>query len=101
MSTPIVNFKKALRVTDEQIKGKRDDDLFLPEQAAVFQPMIDASSRRVPQWNSRRWRSMKTDSTRALSTSFPWLMTTERSMPLGVSLRISLNVRRKNLLVGS
>jgi PAS domain S-box-containing protein len=30
-------FKKALRVTDEQIKGKRDDDLFLPEQAAVFQ----------------------------------------------------------------
>ena len=30
-------FKKALRVTDEQIKGKRDDELFLPEQAAVFQ----------------------------------------------------------------
>jgi len=36
-------FKRALRVTDEQIKGKRDDEVFSPEQAAVFQ----ANGRRV------------------------------------------------------
>jgi PAS domain S-box-containing protein len=36
-------FKRALRVTDEQIKGKRDDEVFSPEQAAVFQ----ANDRRV------------------------------------------------------
>jgi PAS domain S-box-containing protein len=36
-------FKKALRVTDEQIRGKRDDEVFSPEQAAAFQ----ANDRRV------------------------------------------------------
>ena len=36
-------FKRALRVTDEKIKGKRDDEVFSPEQAAVFQ----ANDRRV------------------------------------------------------
>jgi PAS domain S-box-containing protein len=30
-------FKRALRVTDEQIKGKRDDEIFSREQAAAFQ----------------------------------------------------------------
>lgn len=30
-------FKSALRVTDEQIKGKRDDEIFSAEQAAAFQ----------------------------------------------------------------
>ena len=36
-------FKQALRVTDEQIKGKRDDEVFSAEQAAAFQ----ANDRRV------------------------------------------------------
>jgi PAS domain S-box-containing protein len=36
-------FKRALRVTDEQIKGKRDDEVFSPDQAAAFQ----ANDRRV------------------------------------------------------
>jgi len=30
-------FKRALRVTDEQIKGRRDDEVFSPEQATAFQ----------------------------------------------------------------
>jgi PAS domain S-box-containing protein len=30
-------FKRALRVTDEQIKGKRDDEIFSAEQATAFQ----------------------------------------------------------------
>ena len=30
-------FKRAFRVTEEQIKGKRDDELFSAEQAAAFQ----------------------------------------------------------------
>jgi PAS domain S-box-containing protein len=30
-------FKRALRITDEQIKGKRDDELFSAEQAVAFQ----------------------------------------------------------------
>ena len=38
-----LEFKRALRVTDEQIKGKRDDEVFSPEQAALFQ----ANDRRV------------------------------------------------------
>ena len=36
-------FKRALRVTDEQIKGKKDDEVFSAEQAAAFQ----ANDRRV------------------------------------------------------
>jgi len=36
-------FKRALRVTDEKIKGKRDDEVFSGEQAATFQ----ANDRRV------------------------------------------------------
>jgi PAS domain S-box-containing protein len=36
-------FKQALRVTDEQIKGKLDDEVFSAEQAAAFQ----ANDRRV------------------------------------------------------
>ena len=36
-------FKRALRVTDEQINGKRDDEIFSTEQAAAFQ----ANDRRV------------------------------------------------------
>jgi PAS domain S-box-containing protein len=30
-------FKRTLRITGEQVKGKRDDDLFSPEQAVAFQ----------------------------------------------------------------
>jgi PAS domain S-box-containing protein len=36
-------FKRAFHVTDEQIKGKRDDEIFSPEQAGAFQ----ANDRRV------------------------------------------------------
>lgn len=36
-------FKRALRVTDQQIKGKRDDEIFSAEQASAFQ----ANDRRV------------------------------------------------------
>jgi len=36
-------FKRALRVTDEEIEGKRDDEIFSTEQAAAFQ----ANDRRV------------------------------------------------------
>ena len=30
-------FKRAFRITEEQIKGSRDDELFSAEQAAAFQ----------------------------------------------------------------
>src|SRR6516165_550868 len=79
----------------------KDDEVFSAEQAAAFQ----TNNARVLSIFMERYLLKFHWSTRvedtSVFTSFPCSMTRERFMPLVALLRTSLNVRRKNLLVGS